>query len=184
MKRLAGVKWRRELERLWLDEHNGYSVEYRVFGADAEFAVVRLRDGQVVDRTPWHRVLKGATDVQEQWEAAMAFLKKTAEKDAKAVSAISKDGEQFAKKYPALMEYLTVSVWPEGGERTVSTLLLFCEDGVFKACLNDRDAGRSLWVSGASVPDALEALESTLRHGGGEWRASGQFKGKKPPKRS
>jgi hypothetical protein len=183
-KRLSGNNWKRELERLWLSEHVGYSVEYRIRDSDAEFVVIRLSDGQVVDRCPWHRVLRGASDVEEQWSAAMAFLKKAAEKDAKSAGTISKDGEQFAKKYPALLEYLTTDKWPEGGERVVSTLMMFCEDGTFKACLNDRDAGKSLWVSGASVPDALEALESILRHGGGEWRVNSQFKAKKAQKRS
>lgn len=183
-RRLPGRSWRMEMDRLWLDDTRGYSVEWRIRDADAELVVVRLFDSQVVDRMPWQRVLSGAGDVEKQWEVALAFLKRAADKDAKSTSAVSKEGESFAKKYAAIMEYLTADKWPEGEERQVSTLLVFSEDGIFKVCLNDRDMGRSLWVSGPSIPDALEALESTLRHGGGEWRASGQFKGKKAPKRS
>lgn len=173
-----------ELARTWLDEYRGYSLLYVVWGDHAEVQVVRLIDGQVVQRARAHRCLWTRATAELIREASMSFLKKAAKDDAKALMTVSKEGERFAKTYAALTEYLTAATWEDGTARMPSTLLIFAEDGYYKGCLNDRDASRSLWVAGASIPDVLEALEGHLRAGTGEWRSSGQFKGKKPHKRS
>lgn len=81
---------------------------------------------------------------------------------------------------PALMEYLTLTAWDDAKPRKTATLLLFVEEGQWKGCLNDRDAGRSLWVTGGSVEGVVATLEARLASGGGEWRRS---YGKGPPKK-
>jgi hypothetical protein len=78
---------------------------------------------------------------------------------------------------PAVMEYLFLDHWEDGASRETSTLLVFVEDGRVKACLNDRQEERSLWVSSTSFLGALAALEDALRSGGADWRRS--FRSKK-----
>lgn len=78
--------------------------------------------------------------------------------------------EEAFRDFPALFEFLTVSRWEDGTPRATGTLLLFSDAGVFKFCLNDRDAGLALWVSSSCLLGALESLERALAEGTGEWR--------------
>jgi len=73
---------------------------------------------------------------------------------------------------PSLLEYLTSVLFEDGSERETSTLLVFTEDGRWKVALNDRQEGRSLWVSGSSFFGALLALEEQLCTGEGDWRVN------------
>lgn len=85
---------------------------------------------------------------------------------------------------PGVREMLVETRYPDGQPRQTSTLLLFVEAGVVKACLRDRDQGQSAWSSGVSVIDALEALEAGLQADTVQWRADGQKKGWKGGKKS
>lgn len=80
---------------------------------------------------------------------------------------------------PTLLDYLAVDRYDSGELRTVSTLLLFTDSGTWKTCLNDRESSRSLWASGRTPEEALEALETMLETGSGEWRHSAG-----PPKKN
>lgn len=74
---------------------------------------------------------------------------------------------------PALLEYLQSGSYPDGAPRLRSSLLVLVEDGYVKTCLSDRDQEQSLWRSGASLEDALLALEATLTSEHQDWRRSG-----------
>jgi hypothetical protein len=100
----------------------------------------------------------------------MRFLKRVQESERSVESQLGAEWSLFKSRHPALAEYLEVDAWEDGRPRQTSTLLLFLEDGVVKACLNDRDADRALWVSGGSVAGVLESLEAALSGGTGEWR--------------
>jgi len=86
--------------------------------------------------------------------------------------------DSLSTRLPALWEYLTLHRWEDGRDRRTSTLLLFVDQGSVKVCLNDRDAEASLWVAGRGLEEVLEALETTLRSGSGEWRPNIQKKKK------
>lgn len=102
----------------------------------------------------------------------MRYLSKpVVDQNGSATSAIVGDG-WLPSKFPAVWEYLAVSVWDDGSARETATLLLFCEDGQVKVCLNDREAQRSAWASGRTLDDALEALEGGLEEGSTSWRKS------------
>lgn len=77
-------------------------------------------------------------------------------------------------RWEALGEYLVLDRWDDGDPRRTSTLLLFCENGRWSVCLNDREAGRSAWASGETPEAALDALEDGLASGDANWRASRQ----------
>lgn len=85
----------------------------------------------------------------------------------------------FAAEYPCLYEQLSCIVWDDGSPRETSTLMVLCEQGVFKLGLNDRASLRSTWVSGDTLNAALEALESGLSSGRVEWRSKSQTSGRK-----
>lgn len=80
--------------------------------------------------------------------------------------------------WPTVHDWLTMVVDDRGVKRQTSSLSVFMDDGTFKAVLNDKDASRSLFVSGRTLWAALDSLEAHLVAGTGEWRKS-QWKGAK-----
>lgn len=72
---------------------------------------------------------------------------------------------EFARRYPILVEYLTSEKYDDGLVRERSALSMFCEDGMIKLALNDRDVGASLYCSSTTFGGALEALEGMLQRG-------------------
>ena len=78
-------------------------------------------------------------------------------------------------RWPNLVEYLSQTKWDDGSARETSTLMLLVEDGMLKACINDRALGRSLWVAADELNVALDALEGHLESGQGDWRIRKPF---------
>lgn len=76
----------------------------------------------------------------------------------------------FRARCPMLYEYLSSATWEDASPRELSTLLFQLEDGLWKACLNDRACERSLWRTGQSMGDAIDALESALVAQTADWR--------------
>ena len=82
------------------------------------------------------------------------------------------------RKFPILVDYLGQDTWEDGSVRETSTVLCVMEDGVFKACLIDKDADRTLWVSCGALQGLLPALEARLGNPGADWRKRKEWKGK------
>lgn len=78
---------------------------------------------------------------------------------------------QFQVACPMLWEWLTDDTWEGGGVRQTATLLVFVEAGRWKGCLNDRDSGRSCFLSAETPEDLLRAFEAGLDASSLEWRA-------------
>jgi len=91
--------------------------------------------------------------------------------------------EEFKKKFPHLLEWLTSTEYDDRKLRTTSTLLLFVENGVLKVCFNDRDNNRSVFVSNTTVEGALYDLDIGLANDTLEWkrRNSGSGVDTRPP---
>lgn len=91
-------------------------------------------------------------------------------------------GGAWDKLYPALMEYMTQTVWAGGEARTTTSILLFTDGPVWKACLTDRDSEprRVAFVSGPTPEALLRAVEAQLSQGTADWRD--QYSGKKKGK--
>ena len=86
---------------------------------------------------------------------------------------------RIEKAYPALWDYLTTSTTSAGKVRRTTTVLVFVDEGSWKACVNDRDTGEVGFVSSDTAMGLLEALERTLAGDAMEWRASKPYgKGK------
>ncbi len=69
-----------------------------------------------------------------------------------------------------LHDWLTMQCDDRGVKRSTSSMTVFVDEGLFKVVLNDKDTGRSLWVSNKTLWGALDALEAHLVAGTGEWR--------------
>lgn len=93
---------------------------------------------------------------------------------------LAQEDAVFAKKYPALAEFLSVEAWDESTERVRGTISVFWEEGSFKASVNDRDAEQVAFVSKGTFVGLLESIEKGLQADSLDWRPS---KGKGPVKR-
>lgn len=97
------------------------------------------------------------------------FLEKRSKSLARARDQAASD-ESFEKQWPAIFEYLTKLRVKKDVERRTSTMLIFCEDGLWKACVNDRENDETAFWSAPSYEELLTAVESDLAVGQGEWR--------------
>lgn len=75
----------------------------------------------------------------------------------------------FRKDFPTLHAFLTLQGYG-GKQRKAGSLSLFCQDGKFKACVSDNDAGNRAFVSGDTFQSLLGAIERGLSGGGLDWR--------------
>lgn len=73
---------------------------------------------------------------------------------------------------PTLLEYLSETQYDDGSPRQTATLTVFVETGVVKLCLNDRDLGRTAWVTSDSLENAIAAMEGRLADGSADWRST------------
>jgi hypothetical protein len=85
----------------------------------------------------------------------------------------------FAKKYPLLLEFLSRELWEPGVPRVRGSLFLFLEDGVFKACLNDKDVEEVAFVTKGTFAALLDAVERGLSSSSLDWRLSTAGKARK-----
>lgn len=79
----------------------------------------------------------------------------------------------WVKKYPRLCEYLACEIYEDGQARTPSTLGVKAQDGRVLLTINDKDLRRSLYLSGETFLQAMQALERCLGVGTGDWRSWG-----------
>lgn len=79
---------------------------------------------------------------------------------------------------PTVWEFLSVTAI-DGKSRQTSTMSIWVTDGAVTLCLNERDAGLSLYAGGATLEEAVRCLESKLNSESPEWRRGYQQGGKK-----
>lgn len=107
-----------------------------------------------------------------KWEKRMGVLKKREPSATTSGNGGPAATDGFATEYPGLWEMLTSSRYPDGSHRATSTLSLFVDEGLVKACLNDRDQSQNTFVSGHTITDCMRALESGLQADTLQWRVS------------
>lgn len=77
----------------------------------------------------------------------------------------------FKSLYPTLHSWMVLG--RTGGKaRKVGSIVIFCEDGRWKACVNDKQSGQVAFVSGDSWDGLLGAIDRGLKAGSLDWRVS------------
>lgn len=112
----------------------------------------------------------------------MALAKRGDGVNLRDVSEAGLAGGPLQAEYPALYEFLTLEVWPEGGgERMPGSLLVFSQDGLLKARLVDNDRDEVAFWSAQGLHQLLQRVDRDLREGHGDWRRQRpmQARGKK-----
>jgi hypothetical protein len=116
--------------------------------------------------------------VLESVEAGVyRMLKKQADRKVAGAAADVKVDPRAKQQFPNLWDHLTQKRWDDGSARQTSSLLLFEQDGVFKAMLRDREAALCLWVAAQGFFAVFEALEAALCDPAAEWRVDRQQEG-------
>lgn len=113
----------------------------------------------------------------------MKWIRQQAEEQVRSETQVKGLAASWAGKFEAIWEYLTCDTDASGNERERALLMFFVDGVTFKACLQDRACGRSLWASGEALEKALEALEACLRSPSPDWRHMRSGGGKPSKKR-
>jgi hypothetical protein len=89
----------------------------------------------------------------------------------------------LGKRFPDLLEFLTLSRWPDGEERLPGGLSVFLNQGMLKACLRDPSSSSVCFVSAKSLTELLACLDKVSGGVEGDWRTD-TFSGNGSRKRS
>lgn len=81
---------------------------------------------------------------------------------------------EVSSLFPRIVEHLTESLWDDGSQRELSTLMIFADGARWKLCLNDRDQGRVAFMTGGDPEEALTRLEEGLATDSLDWRSVGK----------
>ena len=87
--------------------------------------------------------------------------------------------DTLKKKCPAVAEFLFAGVDDEGNPRRGATLTVFCEQGLFKVVLRERERQLDLWGTGPTLWECLHDLDRRLQEPQPEWRRQNQAGKKK-----
>jgi len=79
--------------------------------------------------------------------------------------------KDFEKCYPNLTAHLRDARYEDRTSRVTSTILIFCENGVLRMCVNDRDNNRSVFFTAATVEEAFMKAEDAIATNTAEWKA-------------
>jgi hypothetical protein len=133
---------------------------------------VRSWTGSVICTTHYVREWWDHLMAKEKHDAQSSYVQKALAGKAGTSPGAAASDASLAAACPALHEFLTLSVLPSGAARTTSTLLVFVEGGLWKAVLNERDAGLSLWATAESLQGLWDELEARLTAPAVDWRPS------------
>lgn len=80
--------------------------------------------------------------------------------------------DDLVERFPTLADFLASTCYDGDppGTRCTGTLLVFAQDGSWKACLRDRQESRCLWVASLSLFELFTVLEAALSDPAAVWR--------------
>lgn len=82
------------------------------------------------------------------------------------------EDSKLQAQLPGLFEFLSLLRWDDGAARETGTVLLLAQDGVWKAWVNDKDAGRSAFLAAPTMAELLTLVDEKLTLDSIDWRAS------------
>lgn len=98
-------------------------------------------------------------------------VSKRVEPGANGPALVAASAGDLAPLAPLLAERLVNLNYDDGSPRQTDTLLVFAQDGVWKAALRDRDTRLCLWASSPVLIDLVEVIEALLGDPAAVWRA-------------
>jgi len=107
----------------------------------------------------------------------MSLLRKADQRRVGGAGGSLVEPDALSAAYPVLWSHLTQTAWEDGQVRETSNLLVFCQDGMLKAMLRDREHGLCFWTAAGSLSGLLAALEAGLSDPQAEWRVDRQKEG-------
>lgn len=132
--------------------------------------VVRAWGPRVVRQITIPADLWSWLDYHQQREVVMSYFKKPSVGEPMKKG---KKGEALVPEIvgaPTVAHFLGSDAWPDGEVRERSSLVIFVEDSVFKACLSEKNLQATLWATSATFAGLLEALEDRLTADAPDWR--------------
>jgi hypothetical protein len=104
---------------------------------------------------------------QREWE--MGLISQALGAAAQTVKGAKASDPALEKTCPTLHAFMC-EVEEDGKPRSPSSLVVFTEEGSWKVCLTERDAGLQLWRTAETLQKALQAIEKALAGGNADWR--------------
>lgn len=156
--------------RFWqdtLETPDATCVVYYGFGLLSP--TVYLRGGRRVYPASVPAALFIGPDAQDQREWMMGLITQALGSAVATAPGVKATDAAFDKAHPTLHAFMT-EVEEDGKPRSPSSLVIFTEDGVWKGCLSEKDAGLQLWRTGETFQKLLGALEKALAGGNADWR--------------
>lgn len=101
----------------------------------------------------------------------MALTRPSVSRNGTAGTSASADLGAWSKSLATLAEFLSPGQFADGTSREGGTLLLFQDGNMWKACLHDRTAGASGFVSASTPEGLLKACDAALAGNSVDWRA-------------
>jgi hypothetical protein len=102
----------------------------------------------------------------------MGYLKKKDTAEHAEHSGAADCGGEWLQLFPAFVEFLAVTRWPDGAPRLPGSATLFTDQGAWKICLSDKDQARVAFVSASSPQAAFQAAEKALVADCLDWRGT------------
>lgn len=145
-------------------------------GPDYWYVSVTHRFTKLVVRSYWgHTERLRFASRSEITRGLEDMLRKITAEERVKRSSVRPDDADMQKRFPNVFEYLVADTYPDGQVRQRSTVMLIVDADMVKLCLNDKDNGQSLWVSGTSLANALKALEAAVTCPTTVWRENKQY---------
>jgi len=79
-------------------------------------------------------------------------------------------GDDFKDQFPHVSAFWEQATYDDGSPRQSGTIIIFVQDGMLKACVSDRDNGRSAFVTAPTFQALWELIEHGLAEAKLEWR--------------
>lgn len=183
---LGGLRWARfapqysaegEIPLFTTDHPDGVTRWYGSGTAELVASVL-----PITVRVPVHhdgRRVRWSQPAPIREEAAMALRKVVAEATSPGVASA---GATDAGQWPNLLEHMTMDRYPDGSARKLSCVVITAGPAGWQGCVSDKDNGRVMWKTAATLEGLLLALEDGLAADDpSTWRQSAdtKFRGKK-----
>jgi len=109
----------------------------------------------------------------KDYEMVMQHMRRSDRGNGQATPANTAPPDAATKqKLPGLWEFLTETEWDVGEPRVTGSITFFAEDGMWKACLSDRDQDLVAFVAADTLTKLFLRADEGIRESKLDWRVS------------